>query len=33
MRLLAIAYQLFALCGCDSPLMKDLDNICEVVCQ
>lgn len=31
MRFLPIALLLFALCGCNEPLMKDLDNICEVV--
>lgn len=31
MRLLAIAFLLFALCGCNEPLMMELDNICEVV--
>jgi hypothetical protein len=31
MRFLTIAFLFFALCGCNEPLMKDLDNICEVV--
>lgn len=31
MRFISIAFLFFALCGCDGPLMRDLDNICEVV--
>lgn len=30
MRFISIAVLFFALCGCDGPLMKDLDNFCEV---
>ena len=31
MRFISIAVLLFALCGCNEPLMMELDNICEVV--